>query len=526
LTIGAVSVNYNKKTFSTAPIQITVGSHAGAQSATAPQPGAGRNVGNPNAGAANSASNPGNQRNEPVFLTTTVDRKDVYVNEPIVLTLRLYTRIPILGQRNFQKPTAEGFWTEEISNQKDYVAVVNGAEYRVSELKSVLFPTTAGKLTINPASMAIQVQDVGRRTGDPFADEFMRGFFSGAKEVTVRSDPIHINAKPIPDQGRPSDFSGTVGQWSLSAKLDRQVAKVGEAVNLEIRIFGEGNVKSVGKVELPAFTGFRTYDTVTTTDVQKQDGRVRGAKTFRTLLRPEITGELTLPALMYSYFNPKTGKFEKVSVPGLHLKVVPGDPQTTMSALPAQSIPGTEGSAPGIKVMARDIRYLKTQVALTGVVKPWGQSFWVIGFSMPPLLIVGAWWWRRKQDRLEADPRYARKRSAGKSARNALRQAHQARMHKDAARFYSVLSQALVGYLADRLGFSRSGVTQREIFQRLIDLGADDARVTQLSGLLDECDFARFAPGESQVSAMEQHETLAEALLDDFSKVLEKEIRK
>ena len=135
----------------------------------------------------------------------------------------------------------------------------------------------------------------------------------------------------------------------------------------------------------------------------------------------------------------------------------------------------------------------------------------------------GAWFWRRRRDKLASDPVYARKIAAGRSARAALHQAHLARNHKDSQGFYSALSLALMGYLSDKLGLSRSGVTQREIARQLAKAGAENKKITQLTELLDECDFARFAPGDREAAAMEQHETLAESLLTDFSRMLEKE---
>jgi hypothetical protein len=517
-TIGAVSIGYNNKIYSTAPIQITVGGGTGSRAApgTAPvSPGNAPPVAVGNAGGASKHAN------EPVFITTQVDRHEVYMNEPVTMTFRFYSRIPILSQPQFQPPSTSGFWSEDLPPQKEYIATVQGVEYRVIEIKTALFPTTAGKLTIGPATLVVQIEDFNRRSMDPFADEFFRNFFSSGRQVALKSDPIQVLAKPIPEKNRPSAFSGTVGKWALSAKLDRQIAKVGEAVTLEIRIFGEGNVKSVGKMDLPPFTGFKVYDTISSSEVQKQEGRVRGVKTYRTLLRPEVTGNLLVPAIGYVYFDPRSEKFERVQVPELNLKVLPGDARE--ATVSAGTVGAAEASAPSVKVMAKDIRYLKTQVSLDKAAKSWGPEFWLAGFGLPPVLLAVIWFWRRQQDRLAADPVYARKLTAEKSSRAALRQAHTARMHKDSPRFYSSLSQALMGYLADQMGLSRSGVTQREITQRLAKAGAEESKINQLAELLDECDFARFAPGELNETEMESHEQLAEGLLTEFSRVLGKE---
>jgi hypothetical protein len=115
---------------------------------------------------------------------------------------------------------------------------------------------------------------------------------------------------------------------------------------------------------------------------------------------------------------------------------------------------------------------------------------------------------------------------ADQSARKILRQARQARLKQDGKAFYAALSQALSGYLADQMGLSRSGVTQREILQRLQSLGAEAGLLDQLTGLFDECDFARFAPTQRGSSEMAQHEQEAEKLMASLVRILAKEGKK
>jgi len=527
-TIGPITINHNNKTYSTAPIPVEVGGGtggAGGVGGTLPPAAVAPSVPSQAAPAAPSAPAPGSGRpaGEAVFIATQVDKREVYVNQPVTLTFRFYSRISILSQPQYQPPDTSGFWAEDLPPQRDYVTQVNGYDYRVIEIKTALFPTTAGKLTIGPATLTVQVEDFNRRSADPFADNFFRSFFSGGKQVSLRSEPIALNVKPVPQDGRPGDFSGTVGQWSMSAKLDRKEAKVGEAVTLEVRIFGEGNVKSVGKPQFPPFTGFRVYDTISSSEVQKQEGRVHGVKTYRTLLRPEITGTLTLPSIRYVYFNPRSAKFEQVEVPGLNLKVLPGESASAMPPVAAGTLAAPQPSGPDVKMMNRDVRYLKTRVPLTPPSKPWPPLFWLLGFGLPPLGLLIAWRRQRHQDQLAADPVYARRLTAARSAWLALRQARTARQKKDTAVFYASLSQALCGYLADQLGLSRASVTQRELLRRLAAAGASAQSQTQLAGLLDECDYARFAPSGREAADLERHEREAEALLTELGHVLGKE---
>lgn len=516
-TIGPVTITHGGKTYSTSPISVEVGGAAGAGNSqqTGPVQSA------PAPSAPGEPAVPG-RADDPVFITTGVDKRDVFVNQPVILTFRFCSRIPILAQPQYQPPDTSGFWSEDLPPQRDYVTQINGQDFRVIEIKTALFPTTAGKLNIGPATLLVQVEDFNRQSMDPFSDSFFRNFFSGGRQVKLRSEPLTVNVKPIPQAGRPGDFSGTVGQWSMSAKLDRKEAKVGEAVTLEVRIFGEGNVKAVGKPVYPAFTGFRVYDTISSSEVQKQNGRVRGVKTYRTLLRPEITGNLSLPPIRYVYFDPGTNRFEQVQVPGLTLKVLPGEGSAALP--PTGGISASpEPVAPGVKMVSRDIRYLKTAVPLTPAGPPWPRWLWLAGFGLPLLGLSGIWAWQRRRDLLVADPVYARRLAAARNARQALHQARSARQRKEPAAFYAALSQALTGYLADQLGLSRAGVTQRELLRRLEATRAGERSRSQLAALLDECDYARFAPSGREAGDMERHERAAEKLLTELGHVLGKE---
>lgn len=512
-TIGPIQISHGGKVYSTQPIQIEVGGGSARRGPVSSGNGAG-------AVRSRSAERPAGHAGEAVFITTQADRPEVYLNEPVTLTFRFYSRIPILSQPQYQPPDTSGFWTEDLPPQREYVAPLDGYDYRVIEIKTALFPTAAGQLTVGPATLVVQVQDFQRQGGDPFMDDFFRDFFSSGQQVALHSKPLTIRVKPVPVQGQPPDFSGTVGHWSLSAKLDRKEAKVGEAVTLEIRIFGEGNVKSVGKPVLPALTGFKVYDTLSSSDVQKQNSRVQGVKIYRTLIRPEVTGELSIPSIAYSYFDPDRKKYERIQVPVLRLKVLPGGGQPFPSGVGESPEPAAASAGSGVKVLAQDIRYLKSgpmlQKSGEGI-----SGFWIgLGFVFPALGVLALWAWRRHEDRLAADPRFARKLSAERSARQTLRQAHLARVHRDAKRFYTALSAALTGFAADSLGESRSGITQRELLAKLTERGAEAGLTQALAGLWDECDFARFAPAEREAEEMANHEQAAEALLIQLGRLL------
>ncbi|MCD4813502.1 BatD family protein [bacterium] len=516
--IGPVKVHYKGQIYASPPVTVIIfnpNQNRPAQSQPAPQ---GQSV-MPQSTAPQSINR---RTQEPVFITTEVNKKRACVNEPIILKFKYFRRIPVLSQPQYTAPALSGFWKEDLPPQREYAVRVNGQEYFVTELRVILYPTTSGKLTIGPARLQVAIQGASRQSRDPFNSFFGSGLFSRGQQVSLTSEPISIQVDPVPVEGKPSDYSGTVGKWSMSAKLDRKQAKVGEALTLEVRIFGEGNVKSVGQPKLPDLPGFKVYETVSSSEVQKKEDTIRGVKIYRTLLRPQVTGKLSIPPIHFSYFNHGRKKYERISVPKMELNVLAGETQAENSGMTQTEEPAVDL---GVKIISKDIRYLKTNLPL----KP-GQAvlpgwFWVLGFLVPPILLVLLRFWQQHQARLAADPRYARKIIADKSAQKALNQARHARKQKDAKLFYTVLAQAVSSYLADRMGVSRSGITQREMIQKLHSRGAGKSLTDELVKLFDETDFARFAPGQADPEAMAMLEKRAEDLLLRFKPILSKEAK-
>jgi hypothetical protein len=260
------------------------------------------------------------------------------------------------------------------------------------------------------------------------------------------------------------------------------------------------------------------YDTVSSSEVQKENDRVRGVKIFRTLLRPQVTGKLTIPAISTIFFNPQTKTYESNQVPALTLDVLPG---------PAGSVSAGAATAPGplgnVQVIAQDIRYLKIRASLAPSPRPWPAWIWVAGFALPLMIVAGIWGYRTYQNQLLADPILARRMKANPTAMKVLRMARVARLSKDPKRFYTNIIQAINGYLADQLMLSRAGATQRELMLRLETAGLPGRERERLAKLWQEADFARFAPTEQAPEAMAEHEKEAEQLLTELIRFLSKE---
>lgn len=511
-TIDPVSITVSGKTVKTDPIEILV---------QPPGPG-GATQSSPSASKKAAAQPSGGSRGPDVFITAEVDKKKPFVNEQIILTVKFYTGISLMGNPQYSAPKISGFISEDLPPERHGNVALHGRTYYYSEIKTALFPAQAGKLNIGPATVRCQIQqDVAV---DPFSPDFFQKFFSQGlvtgQARDLSSDPLLVTAEPLPEAGKPANFSGAVGAYSISAAVDRNRVKVGEAVNLTITVGGTGNLKAIGEPQKPEMPSFRVYDTVSSMNLDKKNDLVRGSKVFKTVLVPRVSGSLTIPPISFSYFDPAKRAYAHTSTLPISLNVAPGDPGQTPEAYTAQP-PGQEAPR-GLTAVTQDIRYIKTRPASASLPKI-AELLTGLGalHSLPLLVFAGLLAWTGYQSSLGADKKGTRFRGAYKSAMNKIKEASQAA--KDPHRFSSLMSDALTHYLADKLHQPASGLTLKrvqEILQR-DQPHLSGQRLDRIKNLWEEFEHLRFAPS----SGNGHNASLADEMARLF-KDLEREIQR
>jgi hypothetical protein len=363
----------------------------------------------------------------------------------------------------------------------------------VTEIKTALFPLQAGRLKIGNAIVRCQVQQ--GFNADPFSPDFFERFFSqgiaAPQTRTIASQPLVLEAAPLPAAGRPADFTGAVGRLSLSASVDKNRSKVGDAVNLTVTVQGTGNLKAIGEPALPSLPSWRVFDPVTSVNQEKKGDLVQGSKLIRTVLVPRVSGDLAIPPIRFSYFDPARREYVEAATPPLAVSVAPGEP----NAAPAVGyVAPALATAPGLTRVNEDISYLqiRTQsplftraleaVASAGPVHavPLLFFFWALGLAF-------------FRERLASDPKGARFRGAWKTAMARLRASQQTADSREAA---GLLTEALTGFLADKLGEPASGLTMRRVAEllqlRRPQVQAQD--IERIRALWEDLDSRRFAP--------------------------------
>ncbi len=471
ITLGGKTVRSNTVTVTVGP----VGGGAGkakpsppagqppAQQAPAPPPG--------QPGVRSSTSDGG------VLIRGVTDKKSVYLGEQLTYTFGFYSRVRMTENPEYSEPRFSGFWKEDVDREANVSnRTVNGALYRVQELRYALFPTVSGRAEISSANLVFAVRNVW-------------DFFDRGRRVELETGKVEIEVKPLPAAGRPEDFSGAVGKFKISASLDKQELKVGDALTLNVVIEGSGNVRTIDEPSLTGLENFDVYESSSDINVGFAGTVVRGRKEFKFVIVPRKEGDYNWPGIVFSFFDPSSKKYSSVSTGNLQFAVLPSDKQETVTY---------RTGAESVVAVGEDINYIKESSGdvLSGSPVPLSGKTWFWLLHLLPFGAVGvALLFRRHRGRLMSDRAYARYRGADRKASAALKQADKAAGADDFATAYAALNRALTHFIGDRLNAEVLGMTVEQIDTLLNDRGVPEDFSRELSELMEHFSFVRFALG-------------------------------
>jgi hypothetical protein len=432
-----------------------------------------------------------------IFITGTVDKTSVYVGEPMTFTFRFYNRVRLLRQPNYQAPEMTGFWTENLPPQRNYSTQVRGVPYNVIELKTALFPSLPGKARIGPASLAVSIENFGT---DPFGSEFFAQFFGRGEEKVLRTDPIAIMVKALPEP-KPSSFNGAVGDYSVSAQVDKEKVPVGQPLTLSLTVSGRGNIKSVPDLALPPLTNFRTFDANASTTLETKEGQVTGSKVFKTVLIPTASGDLTIPAVPFAYFDSSARVYRTVHTRPIVVRATPAAGGST-SATPWGQTPASAGgltpaAAPGIKLLSEDIRYIRTPNTLHSQGAPLYKRKWYVAMHIALLSLLGLGGLARLYHWLFlSNTALSRFRKARERALKEIRRTDGYVLAGDIKGAGKQLSEALQEFLGAKLGSEAKSLALKEIVERLKDRGLVVHTGEKIRNVWETLDLYQFAPAQ------------------------------
>ncbi len=477
-TLGPFEIAHRGETVRTEAITVQVVA-GGAEAPPEPRQGG---------GAAAGRSGRARGQSPDFFVRADVDRREPYVGQAVTLTFRFYSRVRLSRDPEYTPPAATGFWIEDLPPVRRFYEDVAGVPYLVNELKYALFPTTTGNLTIGPATLKVQTASDNPLDWDPF-QMFGRDPFAGLRAgppQVLRTDPIEIRVRPLPEAGRPPGFSGLVGDYTLAARLDKSAVEANQPVTLALILSGDGNLQTAPAptIELPA--GVRSYDSGSRVNSSKEGYRLCGEKVVEKVLIPQAAGPIVIPPATLVTFDPRAGRYRTLSTDSLRLEVAPS------TAAVVSALGGRE-----VRPYRRDLRAIREDLGAIESPRPWlisRPAFW-IAQAIPLVIFVKALRDGRARRALAADVTLARARGASRVARRRLREARRALDGKADDRFYTLLAASLSEYAADKLGLSRLAVPREDLLDALRARGVPGEMLSDLLSILERCDMGRFAPG-------------------------------
>ncbi len=439
-----------------------------------------------------------------IHLIAEVSKINPYVGESISVVYKLYvniSKVNVQNTREVASPSFNGFWNQAIDVKK-WVAKngsYGGKPHRyVIVKKTVLIPHKAGKLVIEPLEMEITAGvPIGRR--DFFGNMLMNDV---SFTTTTGQKIIHVKALPLQD--KPFNFTGAVGVYDFTVTTTKKQLKANESAQIKVEVAGEGNLKLVKLPGVETPKGLEVYEPEHKENITTTLSGLKGKVYDQYAVVPQFRGKFKIPAVIFSYFNPKDEKYHTISTEPIILNVISGK-------LPMAD-DGTKINKKTVVGAETDIRYIQTKTNFKSTESEadfYGSNLYYLLLILPLFSIpLGIFIGKKKKQR-DSDIIGNKRRKANRLARKYLSQAKKQLGKKEA--FYIALEKALHNYLKAKLHVETSDISKERIADILQNKKVDNQTIEVFKTVLENCDFARYAPS-TEVMMKQEYEKAKEVI--------------
>lgn len=441
-----------------------------------------------------------------LFITATASKTTVHEQEAILLTYKVYTLVN-LRQLFGKMPDLKGFHTQEIElpQQKTFsLEHYKGRNYNTTVWSQyVLFPQQTGKLEIPSITFegVVAIQTV---SDDPFDAFFNGGGYQEVKKKIV-TPKLTINVQPLP--AKPANFSGGVGEFTLASSINAKDVKTNDAVTIKLTISGSGNMKLISTPEVKFPEDFEVYDPKVTNNFEASRAGLSGTQTIEYLAIPRHAGNFTIPPVEFTYFDLKSNSYKTLKTEAYNINVAKGQGN-------ADQVIADFTNKENVKVLGQDIRFIKlgdTKLMPKGDVF-FGTVGYYLWYVIPFVLFVGLVVFFRKQAAENANVLKVKTKKANKVATKRMKLAGKLLAENRKNEFYDEVLKALWGYISDKLSIPVSQLSKDNIEAELAKYGVADDVIKDFINALNECEFARYAPGDENEAMDKVYTTSVEAI--------------
>ncbi len=457
-----------------------------------------------------SKSSVGKVSDKDLFIVATANKTTVHEQEAVLLTYKVYTVLNLTSLQG-KMPDLKGFHIQEVElpRQKSFsLDHYNGRNYKtVVWSQYVLFPQQSGKLEV-PSITFEGIVSQRVQSEDPF-----EAFFNGGSNYVdvkkqIRTPKITLNVKPLP-AGKPENYSGAVGEFTLKSSINNTKVTTNDPVTLKLTISGTGNMKLIAAPDVAFPNDFDTYDPKVDNKFSLTKNGQTGSKEIEYLAIPRHPGTYKIPAVKFSYFDLKTKQYKTLKTEEYTLTVVKGKGN-------ADQVVADYTNKEDLKILGQDIRFIKLNSEVNYNKSLFFGSFgyWAVYVVALCLFLIFLYVYGKRTS-ANKDTAKVRTKKANKVAIRRMKQANKLLAEKKTGEFYDEVLKALWGYISDKLSMPVSQLSKDNIESELLKHRISEDLVREFLNILNECEFARYAPG-SQSDTMDKVYTNA---IDIISKM-------
>ncbi len=444
-------------------------------------------------GSASRASSGASVANSDLFITATASKTTLYEQEAFLLSYKIYTLVDLRGFDNVKLPDFKGFHSQEVelpNDRKWSLEHYKGRNYQTTVYRQfVLFPQQSGKITIDAARFDASIAKA-TQVADPFEAFFNGGNNYVEVKKTLVTPKLTVDVKALPE-GKPVGFSGGVGEFSISSTINSTNLNTKDADTVKHIISGTGNLKLISTPEVKFLEDFEVYDPKVDNKFRLTNAGLSGSQVIEYLAIPRNAGTYKIPAVKFSYFDIKSRTYKTLTTEEYELHVEKG------SGNAAQTIANFTNKE-DLKVLNEDIRYIK-QNNVTLSQKGdffFGSLLCWLFYIVPGVAFILFFIIYRKQIAANANVAKMRTKKANKVAVKRMKLAGKLLADNKKDAFYDEVLKALWGYISDKLSIPVSRLSKDNVEGELRNYGVNDALIKDFLDTLNNCEFARFAPGD------------------------------
>lgn len=458
----------------------------------------------------------GTQRvtSESIFVRTIVSKTNIYEQEAISVTYKLYTLLDVAQFTGAKLPDFNGFLKQDIEqsqNKQLSAETYKGRSYGTVVLyQAVLFPQHTGEIEIGKASFTALLRLQNKAQVRSIFDDFFDSYTNVEKTLTAPAVTVKVSELPL--AGKPATFSGAVGNFNLTSTLSSGNLKTNQAATIKVVISGNGNMKLLKNPEIKFPDGFEVYDPKVDNKFSSGSGGVSGTKTIEYMFIPRRSGKFDIPSAELSYFDLNNKTYRTLRTPAYKINVTKGEGGEAV----VENFTGKEDVTP----LAKDIRYLYTgSVKLKPESRPWFGTlpFWML-FLIPLIIAAILFIYFRKHVKENADLAFVKTKKANKVAQKRLRLALKFLEEGKKNQFYEEVMKAVWTYLSDKLVIPVAELNKDNIRLKMNEKGMEKEVTDNFTNILNTCEYASYAPDSGRqemgnlygetvdaISRMEEH---------------------